>query len=209
MSYDEDDAARDNFYDQISEELYPDHKLQAIEEFTADRLLSFYIQHPTVMLQAIDALQEGKTLLELKRYSAAVVFFVSAVELLLKATLLKPVVYGLVHHEALADIIVQHALGQTGFDRYESLLANLFTRLAKMDLSAIYREGSTEKLLEESKRLQKLRNRIIHQGAKATETEADTALLVAVATYEKIVEPMLHAIGLNVGEKGVISPSLS
>ena len=206
MSYDEYDAARDEFYEQISQELYPEHKVQAVEEFTAERLRSFYEKYPSVMLPAVDALQEGKALQEKGHFSGAVVFFVSAIELLLKATLLKPVIYGLVHHDALADIIVQHTLGQAGFDRYEGLLADLFSRLAGLDVKAISRDDASSKLLEESKQLQKLRNRIIHQGAKATEAEAETAHLVAIAIYEKIVKPMLYVLGLTVGEKGVISP---
>lgn len=89
MSYDESDAARDEFIEEIGRELYPDHKIQAIEEFTADRLRSFYVAHPDVMRPAVDSLQEGKALRALGKHSAALVFFVTAIELLLKATLLK------------------------------------------------------------------------------------------------------------------------
>ena len=67
------------------------------------------------MRPAVDALQEGKRLNEAKHYAAAVVFFVTAIELLLKATVLKPVVHGLIHNEGLANILVQHTLGQAGF----------------------------------------------------------------------------------------------
>jgi len=48
MIYDELDAARDEMYELISYELYPDHKQQAIEEFTTDRLRSYYVKHPSV-----------------------------------------------------------------------------------------------------------------------------------------------------------------
>ena len=44
MSYDEHDAAMDAFYDDIREQFYP----EAISEFTADRLKSFYVMHPNV-----------------------------------------------------------------------------------------------------------------------------------------------------------------
>ena len=44
MSYDESDAAWDEFYDRMSEELYPDHKDQAITEFTEERLQSYYLK---------------------------------------------------------------------------------------------------------------------------------------------------------------------
>ena len=41
MSYDLHDEARDAMYDEISRELYADHKAQAITEFTTSRLQSY------------------------------------------------------------------------------------------------------------------------------------------------------------------------
>ncbi|MCE5212374.1 MAG: hypothetical protein LLG40_12560 [Deltaproteobacteria bacterium] len=204
MSYDEHDAALDEFYSRISEELYPEHKEQAISEFTEDRLCSFYVKSPLVMRPAVDSLQQGKQLLSLGQEAPALVFFVSAIELLLKATLLKPVVYGLVHHEALAEIIVSHTFGQAGFERYEGLLSELFLTLAKISIKDIKREGSEERLLGECKKLQKIRNSIIHKGEKCTKEDAQLAMDVTVATYELIVRPMLNSLGLTVIERGEI-----
>lgn len=204
--YDEDDARLDEFYDQISKELYPDHREQAISEFTEERLRSFYVKYPFVMRPAVDSLQQGKQLLSLKQEAPALVFFVSAIELLLKATLLKPVVYGLVHHEALADIIVRHTLGQSGFDRYEGLLSEIFIGLAKMNIKDIKRGGSEERLLDECKKVQKIRNDIIHKGEKCTKADAELAMEVSAAVFELIVRPMLSSLRLTVIEKGEIKP---
>ena len=207
MSYDENDAALDDFYEQISRELYPDHKQQAIEEFTADRLRSYYVKSPGVMRPAVDAVQEAKALLAVGRHSPALVFSASAIELLLKATLLRPVVYGLVHNDALAEIIVQRVIGrQTDIERYEGLLAGLFHTLAKIDLRAICRDGVALPLLQEAKQFQSLRDKILHQGTHCSPQDAETAFSVAVAVYDKIVAPMLFALGLKVEEKGVIEP---
>lgn len=158
------------------------------------------------MRPAVDSLQRGKTLLEMGQETAALVFFVSATELLLKATLLKPVVYGLVHHEALADIIVKYALGQSGFARYEGLLSDLFLNFAKMNIKDIKREGLKERLLDECKHLQDIRNNIIHKGDVCSKPEAELAREVSVAVLELIVRPMLHSLGLTVIERGEIKP---
>ena len=206
MSYDPSDAERDAMYDEISRELYPEHKAQAIDEFTSERLRSFYVANCGVMRPAVEAIQEGKRLAQNGHNSASVVFHVTAIEILLKATLLKPVVHGLVHSEGLANIIVQHALGQPGFDRYSNLLAQLFSELAGIDIQAIKRETSTETLLKECTALQKLRNQIIHQGSTCEPERSAHALTVAVAVYELIVRPMLYAIGLDVIERGEIQP---
>lgn len=68
MSYDPEDAAMDEFYDLISKELYPEHKEQAIEEFTDDKLKSYYQDNPDVMRPAVDAIQEGNWQLKEGRY---------------------------------------------------------------------------------------------------------------------------------------------
>ena len=204
MTYDQHDEARDEMYYQIGRELYPDHKAQAIEEFTAERLRSFYIANSTVMRPAVDSLQQGRKLQESGHHAAAVVFFVTAIELLLKATLLKPVVHGLVHNEGLANVIVQQSLGQAGFDRYTGLLEKLFAELLAMDIRKISRKDISDPLLSECTAQQSLRNKIIHQGTSCGAKESELARLVSVAVYECIVHPMLAQLGLSVMEHGEI-----
>ena len=204
MNYDEQDAAIDEFYDQISKELYPVHKEQAIEEFTQEKLKSYYLKNPAVMRPAVEAIQEGNWQLEQKRYSPALVFYVTAIELLLKATLLRPVLYGLIQNEGLAEIMIKHILGQTGVERYENLLAQLFDNLADIDVKQISREGIKTKLFVECRELQKVRNNIIHQGPSCTDKDAERGKLVSVAVFEEIVRPMLYSLGLTVIEKGRI-----
>lgn len=204
MTYDPHDAARDEMYEQMSRELYPDHKAQAITEFTNSRLQSYYVANPRVMRPAVDAIQEGNRLRANCHYGAAVVSYVTAVELLLKATLLKPVVHGLVHSDGLAEVIVQQALGQSGFDRYVNLLKRLFADLVNLDIAAVTRPLASKPLLEECTQQQKLRNKIIHQGTSADSEQAELAYLVAVAVYELVVKPMLGALGLWVVERGEI-----
>ncbi|CAG9201458.1 conserved hypothetical protein [Burkholderia gladioli] len=206
MSYDDHDAAMDEMYERIGDELYSEHRVQAIGEFTAERLASFYLANPMVMRPAVDALQEAKLLKERGHHAAAVVFCATTIELLLKATLLQPIVYGLVHNAGLADIIVKHALGQTGFDRYRGLMSRLFQELANLDLAGVARDGVSVALIDESKHVQELRNDIIHKGRSCGATDAEEAIDVAVAVFDKMVVDVLWSIGLAVGEKGRIAP---
>lgn len=204
MSYDEHDAAMDEMYERIGNELYPVHSAQAIGEFTADRLSSYYLANPMVMRPAVDALQEAKRLKANEHHSAAVVFCATTIELLLKATLLQPIVYGLVHNNGLADIIVKHAVGQTGFDRYRNLLSRLFQDLANLNIATVSRDGVSVALIDEGRRVQDLRNDIIHKGVTCDADAAETAFEIAVAVFDKIVVDVLWSIGLVVGEKGRI-----
>ncbi|QIK19217.1 hypothetical protein [Ralstonia pseudosolanacearum] len=209
MSYTEQDAAIDEMYARISEELYPEHKEQAVSEFTADRLRSYYLANPMVMRPAVEALQEVKRLQANGHSSAVVVFCATAIELFLKATVLQPIVHGLVHSPGLADVIVKYAVGQTGFDRYRDLLSRLFQELAELDITKVARDGSKSALMDESRKVQELRNDIIHKGLFCDHVAAEHAINVAVAVYERIVGPMLGALGLTVVSKGRIELTIS
>lgn len=204
MSYDPQDEARDAMYEAIGREIYTEHKAQAIVEFTSERLQSYYVENPNVMRPAVDAIQEGRRLQKDGHSSAAVIFFVTAIELLLKAALLKPVVHGLIHSNELADVIVQHTLGQSGFDRYTKLLAKLFNEIVAIDISAISRVDVSVPLMAECTAQQVLRNKIIHQGALAEPEQAEQARLISVAVYELVVCPMLRHLELKVIEDGEI-----
>lgn len=206
MSYDPDDLAMDEMYERIGEELYPEHREQAVGEFTADRLRSFYLANPMVMRPAVDTLHEVQRLHADGHSAAAVVFCATAIELFLKATLLQPIVHGLVHSPPLADIIVKHAVRQTGFERYRDLLSRIFRELANLDLGRVTRSGAKVGLIEESRLVQKLRNNIIHQGESCNADDANHAIEVTAAVYSAIVVPLLESLGLTVVEKGRIQP---
>lgn len=206
MSYTPEDAARDQFFDELEKELYPSHKEQAIEEFTSERLQSFYIKNPDVAVNAVRSYTEAKALLEHGHPSASFVFTVSAIEQFLKAALLKPVVYGLVHHEPLADLVVEFTVGQTGFERYKRLLTKLFESLAGINLETIQRQGAPKTLLDEVAELQKVRNKIVHQGFQVQDADAREALTIIGAVFSEIFRAMLIALGLRVAEFGRIAP---
>ena len=207
MSYEPGDEAWDDFYSSLSEELYPEHKAQAISEFTRDRLRSFYLMNPDLMVPALAMYMESKVLWSMKRPTPTVVFYMTTLELLLKATLLKPIVYGLVHNEGLAGLIVEHALGQTGLHRYKGLLAKIYQDLTGLDISKVSRTGSSMPLLDESLELQKIRNKIIHQGDQALIEEANRSKEIVSEAFDSIVHPILLSLGLKLipGGSGKIS----
>ena len=197
------DAAWDQMWDQMSVELYPEHKEQAIEEFTTERLQSFYLRNPDILAPGIRMYVEARELQE-NHPAASYVFATSAIELFLKASLLKPVVYGLVHNESLAEIIVKTALGASGFERYKKLLSGLFSELVGIDINKVESIGSDKFLLQEASEIQIKRNKIIHQGIIIDNNDAKFAIGVAYGVLHNIINPMLLSIGLWMDKKGTV-----
>ncbi|MDZ7642019.1 MAG: hypothetical protein U5J62_08370 [Desulfurivibrio sp.] len=201
--YDDDGYKWEEALDQISKDLYPGHKEQAIEEFTTERLQSFYLKHPNILTSGIQMYIEAQELQE-NHPSASYVFATSAIELFLKGSLLKPVIYGLVHNESLAEIIVDTALGSTGFERYKKLLAGLFSEIAGIDINKKKNHGSNKPLLQEASEIQSIRNKIIHQGLALNNSDATFAIGVAYGVLHGIINPMLLSIGLWMDKDGTV-----
>jgi hypothetical protein len=203
MSYTDEDARWDEVWDQMSIELYPEHKERAIDEFTTERLQSFYLKNPDILVPGIRMYAEARELDD-SYPSASLVFATSAIELFLKASLLKPVIYGLVYNESLAEIIVETALSQTGFDRYRKLLSGLFSELLKVDINKVKSFGSNKYLLEEASDVQVKRNKVIHQGMMVSKDDSKFAIGVAYGVLYHIVNPMLLGIGLWMDKNGTV-----
>lgn len=197
MSYDEFDAAQDEMYERLSAELYPEHKEQAITEFTGERLRSYYLENPRVAQPAIRMLHEAEALLAEGHIDAALVFAASSCELFLKATLLRPVIHGLVHSEVLAEAIVNSTLAQTGLLRYKKLLGQLFEHLTRQKLETVMRKDAKKPLLAEIAEIQEIRNKVVHQGCATTQLEAERALNVCRTAVAFVLTPLLVSVGLE------------
>lgn len=197
MSYDEFDAAQDEMYERLSAELYPEHKEQAIAEFTNDRLRSYYLEHPRVAQPAVKMLHEAESLLSTGHVDAALVFAASSCESFLKATLLRPVVHGLVHSETIAEAIVANTFAQTGLLRYKKLLGQLFEHLTEEKLESVTRNDAGKSLMEEIAEIQSLRNKVVHECISVTDLDAERALNVCRAAVVFVLAPVLAAIRLE------------
>lgn len=194
MSYDEHDAAMDDFYDRMSEELFPEHKAIAIEQFIEERMQSYFLKNPNVIHPAIESSNHAGELLQVSP-SSALVMYTTAIELYLKAVLLKPVLYGMVHNENIAGLLVNFSIGPSGFTRYNKLLTALCIHAAQIDLASI--KGMKNKsILKEAEEVQFIRNKVVHQGYRVTEAELGQAKNIANLMLTEVVEPVLNNLEL-------------
>jgi len=192
MSTTPDEAA----YDEYMAELYEEHKKEAIEEFTFERLQSYYINNKLMAQPAFLALSEARSLIESNK-SAALIFSAIAMEVGLKTTLLKPIVHGLVHTESVAALITDLTISHSGMDRYRKLLFQVLRDHGGIDLSNFKRTESNKTLWEEINTVQKKRNLIMHRAIKAEVEDADLALAVASEILESIFPEIITKMSLH------------
>ena len=174
------------------EELYSEFFDRAVEEYTADLLQIYYRAHPDIAQPALKALGEARSLLSISP-SAAHVFASVATEVGLKSALLKPVVHGLVHNEAAAEVVADLTLRQYRFDRFQQLLLIVLAKYGGVDLTTFQRPSGSRPLWNEILSLQKCRDRIVHQAKFMDVEGASEAIAVAAAVLE-IALPKVLAI---------------
>jgi hypothetical protein len=208
MSYEpcdaEREAAEDAFYQAAYEEVGPqwaeDHGLypyeDAVREFTAERLRSYYLAHPDLAVPAHESLVYAQSL-SASFPRAALVFGVTATELAVKTVFLKPIVFGLVHTEGVASLVTDLTTQHTGMERFQTLLTEILAQFGGVDLKIFRRADSERTLWQEIGEVQKVRNAVIHRGDPGSEVYADLAIAVATTLLTELLPQVLQKLGLH------------
>lgn len=181
--------------DQISKE--------AIDQFTFDRMRSYYIGNRSLAVKMVAILREAESL-QPASPTAATVLFTTAIELGLKVALLKPVIYGLVHNESVADLVSDLAIKHNGFDRFKPILARVLAEYGGIDFNAFTIEGHKKTMWEEITILQSARNAVVHRAEPASAETANLAKQVAVMIIGNYFVSVLNGLGLKYKKGGFI-----
>ena len=194
---DDEDYRREAFYDEVAASIYPEHREKAISEFTTECFQRFYLANPDILSGPLGLLSEARSLRP-EHASAALVFAVAAIETGLKLALLSPVVSGLVHDEAFAEVLASLVTGPaSNLERLQKLVLGVVNEHAGMDLVTFKRDGVATTLWEEMLHAQKVRNAVIHRGEKASREDAEVAISIAAFVLETIFAKVIANLELH------------
>ena len=187
-------------YEQWMDDLYSEHSKQAVEEFTTERLRSYYQANPRVAKPVIDVLQEARSLLH-QHPAPALVFAAIAIEAGLKQVLLRPIVSGLVQSESAASLITDLALERTCMERFRDLLFQVLSEHGGVNVSSFVRTGSSRRLWDEIIEVQKRRNAVMHRAEQASFEEAAQSIEVAAAIVEVLFPAIATYLGFHLHDR--------
>lgn len=194
--------AHDEFLDALSEELYDEHKDRAINEFVDKRLKSYYLKNKDIAIDVISFIKKSKDLLETEPTSS-LMYSSIATEVILKSLLLKPIVFGLVHTESLADLVSSMLIKQTGIDRFKKLVFEILENHIDFEngFENFIRKGSKVNLWLERKNVHEIRNRIMHQAIFCSKDEAELSYSIAI-TYFYLTKLLIENVGFKIEDNG-------
>ncbi|GAB2180611.1 hypothetical protein DLREEDagrD3_08340 [Denitratisoma sp. agr-D3] len=195
-----DDIAREEWLSNLYEEI----STEAISEFNYDRLRSYYVKNPLVAQDAFLTYEEA---IEIRRNhpTAALLLFVVSIEVSLKSALLKPVIYGLVNNEAVADLISDLAVRNNGLDRFNKIMRYVLREYGGIEIQNHKIQGHKDTFLKELKCIQDIRNGVSHRAEWATPEMAELAEDIATEVIYKFVDGVLGSLGFSLESDGTIS----
>jgi hypothetical protein len=176
---------------------------EIIEKFTSERLQSYYVANPRIAERALWALTQARGLLSTYP-EASLVFAITAAEVGLKSCLLKPILHGLVHNEAMA-VIIAELIPEQRNDKFQNLLFTILNEYGGIDLRTFQRLGMGQTLWQEVKATQTLRNSIVHRGEHVSPGDAHKAVEIASAIIEKVFPSVITRLGLEMNSRLEVS----
>jgi len=210
----EQEAAEEEYVSQLREQLMPElyeefaHDVlsgktglyeKIIEQFTSERLQSFYRTNRAIAERALYALEEARALKTLHP-SAALVFAAIAIEVGLKTTLLKPILHGLVNIDS-AAVLITSLIPDQHNDDFKKALLGILSEVGGVDLLTYKRPGRKQTLWEEIGDARKRRNEVIHRAEQVPLPEAEHAIEIASAVLEELFPKVISALGLKTDER--------
>lgn len=175
MSYTPEDAWQDEAYERLVDEIIAENKHDIINDFTLERLRSYYLTNPHLEGPAADALEEAKALLP-DSPTASLVFSFVSIEITLRDVLLRPVAVGLVHDEKVGALVADLVVSNRHFKK---LLFHILDESGLVGLDVVRRTKDSPTVWAEKEALRQKRDDVIHRGEKATREEAEIALKIA------------------------------
>ena len=186
------DALQEEWFAQM----YAEHAEQALSEFRAERLRTYYARHPEIADLAVAALDDARRLQGVS-LAASLIRASTGTELGIKNLLMRPIVNGLVHSEALADVITEMVMAHQALDRYRDLLIGILNEHGGVDLKTFRRRGASRSLLEEVSLNQKIRNDAVHKGVVPTMQQCDDAVALSATIIEELFPQLVGRLGFH------------
>ncbi|MFC3625322.1 hypothetical protein ACFOKJ_04065 [Vogesella amnigena] len=194
-----DEIAEEKWLSEMQESI----SAEAIDGFTSGRLSSYYRKHPSLAENVFEIYREAKSVAE-KSPTAALLLFTAAIEVALKSAVLKPVIYGLVHNESVADLVSDLVVKNNGLDRFKEVLSAIMSKYGMVDFENYKISGHTKNIWEEITAVQKARNSVAHRAEPATPETAVLAQEIATAIIVDFLQGVLNTLGLELERSGKI-----
>ena len=173
----------------------------AIEELTGENIRAYLETYGDSIQQRVDAcIGEAQSLSDKNFHGAATLRAMSAIEVIFRYMLIRPIVQGAFLSDDWAKILTEQIVSSKN-SNYRRLLPAIFSRM-DVDYEAIRLSTGQAmwNLLEN--RLWNRRNLIVHEGQSGNDEDASLSIETASLLLSDVVYPIAENLGMDVGKTG-------
>jgi hypothetical protein len=189
------EAAHEEHLDELrrewEDEYADEYRREGEQNFVNRRLAAYFLRHPEMDARAKKRCEDARALLTVS-YDACTVLAYSATEVGFKNLLLKPIVYGFVNSDHVADLVSTAIVSSNREEtRLRAFVNLLFVNMISVDLEAIDLAGQKQSLWGHIEVSQRKRNLILHRAESAQRGDAEHAVDLASLIVEELF-PLLR-----------------
>jgi hypothetical protein len=203
MSITPEEAAYEEYMDDLhrewEQEYADEYRKEGAQNFINQRLASYFVKHPGIEALAEKRCSDARALLDIN-YDACTVLAYSATEVGFKNLLLKPIIYGFVNSDHLADLVSTAAIStnreQKGLHAFVNVL---FTNMIMVDIESVSLTGQRTSLWKHIEACRVKRNSVMHRVESVQRADGEHAVDLASFIVENLF-PLLRDTMLDLSQ---------
>lgn len=193
----------DYFYEQHLENQYFSEKIEEeIENYKKENLKIFYLQKSHIYKKILEVRKIAQNLKEKKFLAPSFIYFNICIELIFRDLFIRPIVYGALLDEEIAEIII-NKIFKVRVSRFDKLLIYLVQRFSNLNMTKKKISGKRN-LWQELKELREIRNGIIHKGNSYHESDISRIESVLAVLLDNVIPKFMDELGLKLNRSNLV-----
>jgi hypothetical protein len=187
MSYTESDA----LYEEGMDYLYEQFKTQYEDEFIFNKIQKFYENNHEIVKTPIQNLANAKLLFENQYYTPAFIYAVISIEVGIKSIILKPILYSLTIDDNAGLLLYNQTLKLKSLQYVDKFYYEVLEEFTALNFKTKSKDNTTKTIWQEWEVIQKLRNKVMHEGISVEKDDTQNAIDMASYVYDELIPIVL------------------
>lgn len=189
-------------------ELYDDFKEHYEDAFILERSCGFYDKNTDILEQPIANLVTSRKLLIKGYNTASFLHSIISIETSIKSVVFKPIIFSLSHDARACDVLFNLTFKFKSIPEIPPEYFKILEDTSSVKLKELKRKDMNQTLYAEIKKLQGIRNSVVHQGSYVSKDEAQLAYEVASYVIDDVIPNILDSYGYHIKDAKIAKGGL-
>ncbi|MFH1479979.1 MAG: hypothetical protein ABIG67_01810 [Pseudomonadota bacterium] len=192
-------------FEQGMDELYKEFRRQYEDEYVFEQIHNYYKDNPDIPKATLNYYHEAQSHFSQEYYTTAFLLTTISIEVGIKVIILKPILFSLAFDKTAGELLYDSTFKRKSVPEIPNLYYQILQDIAGFDFKNYVRVGETKTLWEELKKIQKLRNEVIHQAKNVSPKDALQTISIARSIHEEVIPNILDSLHFHIEDERISS----